>query len=83
MIWWILALAVVAVLSYLADVGILPFLQQVKLPVLKVSTLSILILLCTLGILFRMLRRTKRGLRESLAKKVQELETEVSTLKQK
>ena len=83
MIWWILALAVVAVLSYLADVGVLPFLQQARLPVLNASTLSILILLCMLGVLLRMLRKTKRGIRESLAKKVQELENQLSALKQK
>jgi hypothetical protein len=81
MIWWVLALAAVAVLSYLADVGILVFLQDVKVPGLQVSTLSILILLCTLGILLRMLRKTKRGIRESLAKRIQELEGELSALK--
>lgn len=81
MIWWVLALAVVAVLSYLADIGVLPFLQQAKVPGLNASTLSILILLCTLGILIRMVRKTKRGLRESLVNKVRELETKLSTLK--
>jgi hypothetical protein len=81
MIWWVLALAAVAILSYLADVGVLEFLQEVKVPGLQVSTLSILILLCMLGILFRMLRKTKRGLRESLAKRIQILEEEVAALK--
>lgn len=83
MIWWVLALAIVVILSYLADVGTLSFLQQVKVPVLNASTLSILILLCTLGILLRMLRRSKLGVKESLANRIQELENEVAALRGK
>ncbi len=81
MIWWVLALAVVAILSYLADVGVLTFLQHIKVPILNVSTLSILILLCMLGILLRMLRKSKAGIKESLADKIKELERELSTLR--
>lgn len=74
MIWWVFALAVLTILSYLSDVGVLTFLQNLKIPALNASILSILILLCTAGILARMLWMTKKGEKESLAKKVNELE---------
>ena len=79
MIWWVLSLAVLTILSYLADVGVLSFLQDLKVPGLNASILSILILLCTAGILARMLIMAKKGEKESLSKKVSELEEKLKT----
>ena len=74
MIWWVMALVVLTILSYLADVGVLTFLQELKIPGLSASILSILILLCTAGILARMLVMARKGEREALRQRISELE---------
>lgn len=74
MIWWILALTVVTILSYLADTGTWTFFQDIKVPVLNASLLSVLLLLCTLGILVRMLSMRRRGEKEKLRSKLAQLE---------
>ena len=83
MIWWILALAVVTVLSYLTDVGFLPFLRDMRVPFLNASMVSVLILLCMLGILGRMLYMSRKGQKENLRRRVEELEKELAVLKSK
>jgi len=83
MVWWILALAVLTILSYLADVGGLTFLQELRVPFLQASLLSILILLCTIGALGRMLLMAGRGEKESLTQKIRELEDKIKTLQGK
>jgi len=83
MIWWVLALAVLTSLSYLADVGVLTFLQELKVPGLNASILSILILLCTAGILARMLVMAKKGKKEALSQRITELEGKLTTSHQK
>ncbi len=74
MIWWILLLAIVVILSYLSDVGLLPFIHELRVPYLNASLLSLLILLCTLGVLGRMLYKVKKGKTEILARRIMELE---------
>lgn len=74
MIWWILALAVVTILSYFADTGVWTLLQDIKVPVLNASLLSVLLLFITLGILVRMLYMRSRGEKEKLRSKLAELE---------
>ena len=74
MIWWILALAVVTILSYIADTGVWTLLQDIKVPVLNASLLSFLLLICTLGILVRMLAMRRRGEKEKLLSKLAQLE---------
>ncbi len=74
MIWWILALTVITILSYFADTGIWTLFQDLKVPGLNASLLSILLLLCTLGILVRMLCMRRRGEKEKLRSKVAQLE---------
>ena len=74
MIWWVLVLAVLTILSYLADAGVWTLLQDIRLPMLNASLLSVLLLLCTLGILFRMLTMRSRGEKERLRSMVHELE---------
>jgi len=83
MIWWVLALAVLTILSYLADVGVLTFLQELKVPGLNASILSILILLCTAGILARMLVMAKKGKKEALSQRITELEGKLTASHQK
>lgn len=74
MIWWILVLAVLTILSYLADSGVWTLLQDIRIPLLHASLLSVLLLLCTLGILIRMLHKKNRGEKEKLRALVDRLE---------
>jgi hypothetical protein len=74
MIWWILVLAVLTILSYLADAGVWTLLQDIRVPLLNASLLSVLLLLCTLGILIRMLYKKNRGEKEKLRSMVDDLE---------
>lgn len=83
MIWWILALAVLTILSYLVDVGGLTFLQELRVPFFHASLLSILILLCALGVLGRMLLMSGRAEKEGLTQKIRELEDKIKTLQGK
>jgi len=80
MIWWVLALAVLTILSYLSDVGVISFMQTLRIPFLNAFLLSILILLCTAGILGRMLFMARRGEKESLRERIVELEKNLKTL---
>ncbi|MFQ6083514.1 MAG: hypothetical protein ACE5WD_09155 [Candidatus Aminicenantia bacterium] len=82
MIWWVFALAVLTILSYLLDVGVLSFLQNLRVPFLNASILSILILLCMVGLLGRVLRMRKKGEKEILEKRMHELEKELKALKE-
>ena len=83
MAYWILILAVVTILSYLSDVGILPFLENLRIPFLNASIVSILILLCMIGVLGRMLQKAKKGEKENLKERILELEKELNTIKEK
>ncbi|MBE0710930.1 MAG: hypothetical protein MUQ25_19505 [Candidatus Aminicenantes bacterium] len=74
MIWWVLVLAVLTILSYLADAGVWTLLQDIRVPLLNASLLSLLLLLCTLGILIRMLYMRNRGEKERLRSMVHQLE---------
>ena len=83
MVIWILVLAVLTILSYLSDVGLLPFLQNIKAPLLNASIMSLLILLCTGVMLGRVLLKVKAKEKETLETKVVELHRELETLKKK
>jgi hypothetical protein len=73
MIWWVLSLAVLSILSYLSDVGVVD-LQDLRVPFLNASLLSVLILLAAAGILARMLWMKRKGRREHLERKIRDLE---------
>lgn len=81
MIWWVFLLVVVTIMSYLSDVGILTFLQDFRVPFLNASLMSILVLLCLIGLLVRMMKMSKKGEKEALREKVKQLEKELSDLK--
>jgi len=74
MTWWVLALSILTILSYLADAGVWTLLQDIRIPGLNASLLSVLLLLCTLGILLRMLYMRSKGEKEILRSKVHQLE---------
>ena len=74
MIWWVLVLTVLTILSYLADTGVWTLLQDIRVPLLNASLLSVLLLQCTLGILIRMLYMRSRGEKERLRSMVHRLE---------
>jgi hypothetical protein len=79
MAWWVLALAVLSVLSYLSDVGVMTWLN-LRVPFLNASLLSVLILLAAAGGLARMLSMKRKGQRELMAKKIQDLEAKLAAL---
>ena len=83
MVWWILVLGVLTILSYLSDIGILSFLQDLRIPFFNASIVSVLILLCMLGLLGRMLQLAKKGEKESFKKRIRELEQELKALREK
>ena len=82
MTWWILALVALTILSYLTQVGIL-FHLQIRFPFLTATFINILILVCMAAVLVRILGRIKKGEKEILQKKIQELERELKALKEK
>jgi hypothetical protein len=79
MIWWVLGLAVLSVLSYLSDVGVIG-LQDLRVPFLNASPLSVLILLAAAGLLARMLRLKRQGRREFMEEKIRALEDKLAAL---
>ncbi len=82
MIWWILIMVVLVILSYLSQVGIL-FSLQVKFPFLIGSLLTILILVCLGVVLFRIMKKMRKGEKENYLKKIKELEQELNRLRAK
>lgn len=79
MVWWVLALAFLSILSYLSDIEVLS-LQKIRVPGLNASLVSVLILLSAAGLLSRVLWMRKRGKREALEKKIEELEGKLASL---
>lgn len=77
MVWWVFGLAFLAILSYLTDVGTIVFLQNLRVPLLNASLLSLLILLCSAGLLARMLWMQRRGEKEILQERIFFLEKEL------
>lgn len=80
MIWWVFGLVIVTILSYLSDVGVITFMKDWKVPFLNASVMSILILLCLIGLLVRMMRMSKKGEKETLKEKIKELEKKIAEL---
>jgi hypothetical protein len=74
-------MVILSVFSYLNDTGVMSFLQNVRIPFLHASVLSLLILLGTAGILIRMLWMRRRGEKEGLQERVKRLEKELSGIK--
>jgi len=83
MIVWVVVLTVLAVLSYLSDVGVLTFLQNLRIPFLNASIMSILLLLCAAAMLIRVLLKMKQREKELLGTKITALEKELQAFKEK
>jgi membrane protein implicated in regulation of membrane protease activity len=83
MIVWAVVLTVLAVLSYLSDVGVLTFLQNLRIPFLNASIMSILLLLCAAAMLIRVLLKMKQREKELLGTKITALEKELQAFKEK
>lgn len=81
MIWWVFLLVSVTILSYLSDVGILTFLQDFRLPFLNASLMSIMVLLCLIGLLARMMKMSKKGKRKLSGRKSNSWKKNFPTLK--
>jgi len=79
MIWWVLILALLSILSYLSDMGVLTFLN-IRVPFVNASLLSLFILLSALGLLSRILYMKRKGQREKMEKRIQELEGKLAAL---
>ncbi len=83
MIVWVIILAVLATLSYLSDIGVLPFLQDLRIPFLNASIMSVLLLLCAVAMLIRILLKMKQKEKEMLGTKITALEEELHAFKEK
>ncbi|MGD8535043.1 MAG: hypothetical protein PVF66_04270 [Candidatus Aminicenantes bacterium] len=83
MFLWVIVLTVLAVLSYLSDVGVLTFLQNIRIPFLNASIMSILLLLCAAAMLIRVLLKIKQREKELLGTKITALEEELQAFKEK
>lgn len=79
MIWWILAVTAIALCSYLADVGVLTILRE-RVPFVGGSTISVVLMVCCMGMLLRIARLSRRGQRESMKDRVSHLEGELKGL---
>ena len=76
MVWWILAVVAIALCSFLADVGVLTVLRE-PVPFLGGSTISVVLLVCCMGMLLRVARLSRRGQRESMKERMDHLADEL------
>jgi large-conductance mechanosensitive channel len=81
MLWWVLLLLVLVILSYLSQLGVL-FTMQIKSPYLVATIINVLILSCIVGVVIRILKRTKKKEKETLILKVKELEDKLKAKKE-
>lgn len=83
MILWVVILAVLTILSYLSDIGVLTFLKDLRIPFLNASIMSILLLVCAAAMLIRVLLKIKQKEKEMLGTKITALERELQAFKEK
>ena len=81
MLWWVLFLLVLVILSFLSQLGIL-FTMQIKSPYLFATIINIMILGCIVGVVVRILKRTRKKEKETLILKVKELEEKLKAKKE-
>ena len=81
MLWWVLFLLVLVILSYLSQLGIL-FTMQIESPYLVATIINIMILGCIVGVVVRILKRTRKKEKETLILKVKELEEKLKAKKE-
>ena len=76
MIGWIIVVAIAALLSYLADVGVLEILRE-PVPFFGGSTMSVILMLTCIMMLLRAAKMSRKGEKEILRERVEELEREL------
>lgn len=81
MLGWIIVVAVTALLSYLADVGVLEILSW-PVPFFGGSTISVILMITCIMMLLRAARMTRQGEKETLRKWVSELQRELESARQ-
>jgi len=83
MVFWVFLVSILALLSYLADVGVAGFiLLRIPVPFLKASTISVALILCCIFMLYRIARLARRGEKEQMKQRVDHLETELKEIGQ-
>jgi hypothetical protein len=83
MVFWVFLVSTLALLSYLADVGVPGFiLLRQPVPFLKASTISVALILCCIFMLLRIARLARRGEREQMRARVDHLENELKEIGQ-
>jgi hypothetical protein len=83
MILWVIILAVLTILSYLSDIGVLTFLEDLRIPFSNASIMSILLLMCAAVMLIRVLLKIIQKEKEMLGTKITALERELQAFKEK
>ncbi len=73
MIGWAFVVVAMAILSYLGDVGVVTIFQE-KITVNGASLMSVLLMLCGVGMIGRVGSMVKKGEKEGLKHQVTELE---------
>lgn len=82
MLLWTIILLFLVILLFFSQLGIL-FPLQFKFPVLTSIILYVLTLACLVAVLLRILSKIKKGEKERLLKRIQELEQELIGFKGK
>lgn len=80
MITWIIVVTVVALLSYLADVGVLDILSR-PVPFFGGSTISVILMLTCIMMLLRATKLSKKGEKEALRAQVEDLKSQLAYIK--
>lgn len=81
MIGWIVVVAITALLSYLADVGVLKLLGE-PVPFFGGSTISVILMVVCVMMLLRAMRMSKKGEKELLRERIEKLEQELENVRQ-
>lgn len=81
MIGWIILASIVALLSYLADVGVLTILGK-PVPFFGGSMISVILMISCIMMLLRATKMSKKGEKEMLREQVEKLEEELKSLRQ-
>ncbi len=81
MLWWVLFLLVLVILSYLSQLSIL-FEMQMRSKYLVAAILNIMILGCIVGVVVRILKRTRKKEKETLVLKIKDLEEKLKAKKE-
>lgn len=80
MIGWIIVVTVVALLSYLADVGVLEILGK-PVPFFGGSMISVILMITCIMMLLRATKMSRKGEKETLREQVEDLKRQLKYLK--